>query len=673
MTEREAKGGEAISGRRGASLRIKTVLILMAVVLLPLGITIAMLLDVNRRAVETSERNLQASVIAEATQSALRLVRATQSDAQALAAAISYAVATPGAEGDVIGGVRALLATRGSLAAVRFEVPDAKINTVIRRDDAGAADVPESTPELRKAADAHGVSLSMLGAGRGILVVPVPRREGSDGARGYVTAGIDFAPLAEELETLGTQRFEAGARLLLVDGRRRVVASYGVAGLKSGADASKLPVLRPIEGASFDTRLAMVGDHVDQGQKMIGAIETVPSLGWTVALWRLEADAYKVLAAMQSKGIMVSLGALALALLVGVVVSSVLTTPILDVVKQSRTIAARRWREVKLASDRGDELGELTRSLGQMAHDLEASEAEIARLAKLRGDLSRYLSKDLVEAIVEGRQEIGLGGERVRVTVFFSDIRSYTTLTEKSTPAQVVEMLNEYFGEMVGIVFENKGTLDKFIGDAIMAVYGAPMRLPDHALRACRAALQMRAALAAYNARREAAGKIPIHVGMGMATDEVVCGNIGSEERMEYTAIGDGVNLASRLEGATKVYGVDILLSELCHAEVEGAVVARELDLLRVKGKKLPVKVFELVAMPEDPLPEATRTALLKFREGYALYHQMRFSEARAAFEAALLARADDAPSKVYLDRCQYFQESPPPAGWDGVWELKDK
>src|SRR5262249_124593 len=161
-----------------------------------------------------------------------------------------------------------------------------------------------------------------------------------------------------------------------------------------------------------------------------------------------------------------------------------------------------------------------------------------------------------------------------------------------------------------------------------------------------------------FNERREAAGKLPIHIGMGLSTDEVVCGNIGSEERMEYTAIGDGVNLASRLEGATKIYGVDILMSEFSHAEVAEAALAREVDWLRVKGKKKPVKVFELLAMPEDPLPEATKKALERFREGYALYHEMKFHEALTAFEAALAAKADDAPAKVYVERCQYFQKN---------------
>jgi adenylate cyclase len=299
---------------------------------------------------------------------------------------------------------------------------------------------------------------------------------------------------------------------------------------------------------------------------------------------------------------------------------------------------------------------------------------DITQEKRVKSSLSRVMSKEVAERMLSGDADMVLGGVRQDVSILFSDIRSYTTLTEGADAHEIVEMLNEYFTYMVDCVFDNGGILDKFIGDAIMAVFGAPFAKPDEdPANAVRAALDMRRQLAAYNEARLRAGKRPIDTGVGISSGEVVCGYIGSEKRMEYTAIGDGVNLASRLEGATKQYGAPIMISEYTRERVGSRFVTRELDNIRVKGKKRPVQIFEVLAEAGTPAA-AQASRLLELHEtAMDLYRRRHWSEALAAFAAGREAIPSDTAFGLYVDRCRHFLRNPPPADWDGVWELKEK
>jgi adenylate cyclase len=284
------------------------------------------------------------------------------------------------------------------------------------------------------------------------------------------------------------------------------------------------------------------------------------------------------------------------------------------------------------------------------------------------------MSKDVADRLLEGDGEAALGGVRQEVSVLFSDIRSYTTLTEKADAHQIVDMLNEYFTYMVDVVFHHGGILDKFIGDAIMAVFGAPFSRPDvDPVNAVSTALDMQVQLAAYNEERRARGQRPIDIGIGISTGEVVCGNIGSEKRMDYTAIGDGVNLASRLEGATKQYGARIMISEFTRDKVASRFVMRELDRIRVKGKHHPVRVYEVLARAGEKLPDATVRMLERYERAMELYRRRAWTEALAAFEQGNAAAPVDPVFDLYAKRCRYFLEHAPAAEWDGVWDLKEK
>ncbi|MFM9265008.1 GAF domain-containing protein [Tychonema sp. BBK16] len=227
---------------------------------------------------------------------------------------------------------------------------------------------------------------------------------------------------------------------------------------------------------------------------------------------------------------------------------------------------------------------------------------DISSAKQVKNLMYRYMTPEVAEALLASGNT-GLGGTRKNVSVLFSDIRGYTTLTEKLQAEEVVEMLNTYFEVMVDVVFKYGGTLDKYIGDALMAVFGSPAPLEDHAWCAIQTAVEMRERLMEFNNKREKNGELPISIGMGIHTDEVVSGNIGSSKRMELTSIGDGVNLASRLEGASKQYGTDLIISDNTYKQYKDRLYVRELDFITVKGKSEPVVIYELVGIKEGHSP----------------------------------------------------------------------
>lgn len=298
---------------------------------------------------------------------------------------------------------------------------------------------------------------------------------------------------------------------------------------------------------------------------------------------------------------------------------------------------------------------------------------DISHEKRIKTMMYRYMSQEVAEQLLTSGRTVKLGGQRRNVTVLFSDIRGYTTLTEGMQAEEVVDMLNEYFEEMVDVIFKYKGTLDKYIGDAIMAVFGVPLPLEDHELRAMKTALDMRECLKAFNEKRKSENKLTIKIGIGIHSDEVINGNIGSSKRMELTSIGDGVNLASRLEGASKPYGCDIIISEKTYDRFKDEVHARELDYITVKGKTEPVKIYDLIALKSEDLDEQKIKLIENYEKGRRRYTDREFGKAMVNFGRVLEIAPDDKAAKLHLERCRHFLESPPDENWDGVWRLTSK
>ncbi|MBE9178851.1 GAF domain-containing protein [Oculatella sp. LEGE 06141] len=298
---------------------------------------------------------------------------------------------------------------------------------------------------------------------------------------------------------------------------------------------------------------------------------------------------------------------------------------------------------------------------------------DISQEKRLKSTMYRYMTQELAEQLINS-DDVNLGGKRLEVSVLFSDIRSYTNLTENMEAEDVVDMLNDYFEVMVDAVFAHKGTLDKYIGDAIMAVFGSPLPLADHSWMAVKTAIEMRHRLDRFNRSRPEHHQIKI--GIGINSDYVISGNIGSSKRMEFTAIGDGVNLGARLEGASKFYGCDIILSEYTYHPCSDRIWARELDRIRVKGKTKPVGIYELVGLQSEPIPEQKQRTIDLYHQGREYYLNRKFTKALTAF-GTLLEDVDhhDKAASLHLKRCQYWLSNPPSdQDWDdGVWTLTEK
>jgi adenylate cyclase len=292
---------------------------------------------------------------------------------------------------------------------------------------------------------------------------------------------------------------------------------------------------------------------------------------------------------------------------------------------------------------------------------------------KIRGAFQYYLTASVINEMLKDPTKLKLGGDKKDLTVLFSDIRGFTTVSEKLTPEELVHLLNEYLTAMTDIVFKYDGLLDKYMGDAIMAVYGAPLDQPDHALRACRTALDMLAGLKELQKKWAEEGRPVLHIGIGINSGDMVVGNMGSQMRFDYTVMGDSVNLGSRLEGINKEYGTSIIISEFTYNAVKDTLLCRELDSVRVKGQKLPVRIYELLGDQKDAGTDETETVLRHFAEALAEYKQARWDDAVAAFQKVLELRPGDAPSELYIQRCRDLKENPPPAPWDGVFTMTRK
>jgi adenylate cyclase len=287
--------------------------------------------------------------------------------------------------------------------------------------------------------------------------------------------------------------------------------------------------------------------------------------------------------------------------------------------------------------------------------------------------LGRYTSPVLVQTLMERPDLLDkFGGARQEISVYFSDIRGFTTLSEGMEPERLVELLNEYLTAMTGIVERHGGYVDKYIGDAIMAIWGAPLPAPDHASRACRAAIEMRDRLAELRPAFQQRYGVELHARAGVNTTAAVVGNVGSRQKTNYTALGDGVNLASRLEGANKAFGTAILCGDATRAAAGDAFAWRTVDLLRVKGKHEGVPVHELVGLAAS-LPDGERERIDRWEAAHLLARQRRFEEARAAFAALAGERPGDPLAALWAERSAALTAAPPPPDWDGVHELHEK
>lgn len=286
-------------------------------------------------------------------------------------------------------------------------------------------------------------------------------------------------------------------------------------------------------------------------------------------------------------------------------------------------------------------------------------------LAYIRRAFQYYVHPAVIEKIVAHPETLKLGGDAVYGTILFADLKGFTTFSERVPPETLVSFLNEYLTAGTDVILQHQGTLSRYIGDAIMALWGAPVPVREHARLACEAAMKLQQEVARRNPEWTERGLPTFQVRVGVHTGQMVVGNVGSRERFDYTAMGDAVNLASRLEGLCKTYGLGVLISEA--TQKEAGIAVREIDVVRVVGRAEPVRIFEPLS------PEADLEMVRLFEEGVVAYRRRAFAEAIERFEEVLQRAPGDEPARIFLGRCRLFLREPPPPDWDGVFDLHVK
>lgn len=359
--------------------------------------------------------------------------------------------------------------------------------------------------------------------------------------------------------------------------------------------------------------------------------------------------------------------------------SGYLTRPLRSVVSGMRHITETSDLTYRVPVEYNDEIGRLAHTFNMMSGELERAYNQIKEFAfkavlaqknehKVRSIFQKYVPKDVIDTIFMNPEKMLIGDNRV-VAILFSDIRSFTTISEGFMPDELVNALNRYFEMMVDIIISHGGVIDKYIGDAIMAFFGAPVKHEDDAQQAVLAAVEMQDALRTFNAEQQKIGKPEFKTGIGINYGVVTVGNIGSEKKMDYTIIGDMVNLGSRLEGLTKPYKQNIIFSESVYRKVKGQLACRMVDKVVVKGKTKGENIYTA----EKRLTPRQKKAWNYHHTGLKHYYQRRFNQALKYFGGVQQLLPDDYLAGMYMERCRKYIKSPPPADWIGVEVLTSK
>ncbi len=387
-------------------------------------------------------------------------------------------------------------------------------------------------------------------------------------------------------------------------------------------------------------------------------LSSVDTPDWLICLVIPEDDVLARVKRSNRTTFAIGVGILFVAILISLYVSTQVARPLERIAEETEAIGRIMLQPQPVAHS-------IVREVDRLAVAVEQTKTSLRSFRK-------YVPSDLIRLFHTTGLEASLGGELRRMTVSFCDLADFTSLSEQVSPEELVLQLGDYFGPLSADIQATSGTVDKYIGDAIMAYWGAPLPNPDHAVSACEAALRNQASMEALRLRWRLEGKPELYARVGIHTGEVIVGNIGSEARLNYTVMGDPVNTASRLEGLGKHYGTNILIGESTYREARSDVIARVVDRVSVKGKSKGMLVYELLGMKGDPRPGLEELAEMSSR-AFELYTAREWDEALSAFEEILQFRPGDGPARVLAGRCRGLLDSPPLESWDGVHRMASK
>jgi adenylate cyclase len=488
---------------------------------------------------------------------------------------------------------------------------------------------------------------------------------------GVLSADFDLDALSEFLRTLKlSDHGLAYVVELRSDGAERVIAHPTPSLLSArGNDLVSTENIDDPRVRAFFSRLdpraspdTLVPVRFDaNGTRYLGSYHALGGehgLHWVVALAIPEDDVMATVTRNRQTTIAITLASTLVAVIVAVLLSMQISTALRRLAVETEAIGQFHLQPKPVVDSNVVEVRKLAVAIEDMKRGLRS--------------FQKFVPVEVVRTLVASGSEASLGGKRAEITVHFSDITSFTTIAESMDPEQLVELLSEYLSAMSAEILASSGTIDKFIGDAIMAFWGAPRPVDDHAFVACRTVLANQRTLAECGARWTARGLPALRAKIGLHTGSAVVGNIGSDARLDFTAIGDTVNLASRVEGLNKVYGTEVIITDATYRRVEGRVVARTLDRVAVKGKAQGVTIHELLGL-DGAVDAAIRLRAERHNRALGAYFAMRWDEAITLFTEALREDPSDQAAQITLARATALRAAPPPADWDGIHRMTSK
>ncbi len=388
---------------------------------------------------------------------------------------------------------------------------------------------------------------------------------------------------------------------------------------------------------------------------------------WKIAVIVPEDDFLGPLIQMRRVVIMISLAILLISVYIAMRISQGISKPIMALSEETKKIE-------KFELDGEPVINSSIREIQIMAHSISSMKKGLKAFKK-------YVPSALVRQLIQTGEEAQLGGKKVELSIFFSDIQGFTTISETTDPETLMFQLFEYNNELTNIILNSKGTIDKYIGDAIMAFWGAPVPNEEHALFACNAALLCHQKLDELNGKWGDEGKKLFITRFGIHTGPAIVGNMGSDERMNYSILGDSVNLASRVEGINKTYGTRLIVTQATYKKVSGHFVFRPLDIVAVKGKREGIPLYELIGRKGEELPPGSLELRDAFAKGFKAYLKQEWDQALNTFTAIQkrfpsseeAGQSSDEATNLYVRRCSEYQENPPGKDWDGVYRPKTK
>jgi class 3 adenylate cyclase len=589
---------------RGFSLRAKWTTALLAAAMLPLVALAWATLVIQRRGLVNAEEQLEVSVIDHVTSE----LNATLDDAAEATHRVGRLLSEPGisdaaARLELMQEAMARAEILGEVAI--YGADGAYVDAIRRKDRKGLPPAPTKIPEAARSTEASGTWLPVEwrdGAAIVRYAEPIVR----DGERrGFVLGTLPADVLGARLLAISKDRFDQRADgVILLDRDTRVLAGGGEAAAGGAEGARELAVGSTLAGHDLLAKTATVGDAFASsfassgdfvsasGERMMGSIRSIPARRWALVVRRPESAVFRALD--RTRGLLLrAAGVLALLVLaIGAFLGARTVRPVKALVRLAQSYG-RRELDARSDVKTGDELEQLGDAMTEMAGHIVAGEREITRRTVVEANLSRYLPLEVAESIAKGEGTIALGGERRSVTVLFADVVSFTPFAESAPPEKVVAFLNELFDVLTEVVFRHGGTVDKFMGDCIMAVFGAPSALDGHAAKALAAAEDMHRFVETSAPEWQTKYGFDVKLAIGVSTGEVLVGNLGSETRMEYTAIGDVVNVAARLEAIARP-AQTLVTADVAAAAKDAGFEFASLGEHPLRGKQRAVEILEV-------------------------------------------------------------------------------